>query len=205
MNNLAPIISLSQDIQKRFDNSILEPEKAKKAFEIIQNQSQSLLKFVETYRNFTKLPLPNKQDILISDLFDRIRILYVSFAETDNIRFTVINPDKDYSLFVDEGQMVQVLTNLVKNAVEAFEVGVRGEIKVWADHSAGSRQTCFFISDNGSGVPESMRDSIFIPFFTTKGNGSGIGLSLVSQIMRLHNGSIELMEAKEGTVFKICL
>lgn len=205
MNNLAPVISLSQDIQKRLDNSTLEPEKAKKAFEIIQTQSQSLLHFVETYRKFTKIPLPNKQDIKVSDLFDRIRILYGSFAESDNIAFKVSNPAEDITVFVDEGQMVQVLINLVKNAVEAFEKNAKGSIKLWAEKNSNSGHTHLFISDNGEGIPEDMKENIFVPFFTTKNNGSGIGLSLVSQILRLHNGSIELLESEEETVFKMLI
>lgn len=204
MNNLAPVISLSQDIQKRMDESSLEPAKAKKAFEIIQTQSQSLLRFVETYRKFTKLPLPNKQDILISDLFDRIRILYGSFQHTDTIAFQVANPKEDITLFIDEGQIVQVLINLVKNAVEAFDRNTTGTIKIWAEKSGKCGQTCIYISNDGTAIPDDIKESIFVPFFTTKNQGSGIGLSLVSQILRLHNGSIELMDAKE-TVFKICL
>ncbi len=205
MNNLAPVISLSQDIQKRLDNSTLEPEKAKKAFEIIQNQSQSLLTFVETYRKFTKLPLPNKQDIKVSDLFDRLRILYGSFPESEHITFKVSNPKQDYNLFVDEGQMVQVLINLVKNAIEAFNHKSNGTIHLWAAEKGSQRQSQIYIEDNGSGISEDIKESIFVPFFTTKNNGSGIGLSLVSQIIRLHNGSIELMESDDKTIFKIVI
>lgn len=205
MNNLAPVISLSQDIQKRIDESNLEPAKAKKAFEIIQTQSQSLLRFVETYRKFTKIPLPNKQDILISDLFDRIRILYGSFQQTDTIAFQVTNPTKDISLFIDEGQIVQVLINLVKNAVEAFDENTTGTIKIWATKNTTSQQIHIYISNDGTPIPEDIKESIFVPFFTTKNRGSGIGLSLVSQILRLHNGSIELIDNKDKTIFKISL
>lgn len=205
MNNLAPVISLSQDIQKRLNNSNLEPEKAKLAFEIIQNQSQSLLTFVETYRKFTKLPLPNKQEIKVSDLFDRIRILYGALRETEDIEFIVSNPEQDYCLFVDEGQMVQVLINLVKNAIEAFEANTNGTIRLWASEQNKHQAIQIFIENNGPCIPEDLKENIFVPFFTTKNNGSGIGLSLVSQILRLHNGSIELMENKEKTTFVISL
>lgn len=205
MNNLAPVISLSQDIQKRLENSTLDPKKAKKAFEIIQSQSQNLLHFVETYRKFTRIPLPNKQDIKLSDLFDRIRILYGSFAKSDNISLKVTSPIDDVHLFIDEGQIVQVLINLVKNAVEAFDKDAQGLIKVWAETNTPKGQVEIFISDNGSGIPDDIKENIFVPFYTTKNNGSGIGLSLVSQILRLHNGGIELMDIPGVTTFKICL
>lgn len=205
MNNLAPVISLSQDIQKRIETSNLDPIKAQKAFEIIQSQSESLLHFVETYRQFTKIPLPVKQDILVADLFDRIRILYGALGQSERVQLEVTNPDEELRLFVDEGQMVQVLINLVKNAVEAFDDADHGIVKVWAEGGIDSDRVCVFVSDNGSGVPEELKEDIFVPFFTTKEKGSGIGLSLVSQMLRLHNGSIELMDGADETVFRICI
>jgi signal transduction histidine kinase len=139
----------------------------------------------------TRLPNPDKKKFSIGDLFNRIRTLYPSLENSDHVQLLVsINPP-DLELFADENQISQVMINLVKNALEAINTGIGSKIQICAQ-SVFNNRVEITISDNGPGIPADMIEQIFVPFFTTRPNGSGIGLSVSKQIMRLHGGALRV-------------
>lgn len=199
MNSIAPIISLSETVTERAAvHGMNEKDYAVmvQAMQTIHRRSKSLLGFVENYRKLTRLPLPTLRNFPVSALFEDIRLLFP--GESDFIEFRV-NPS-DLSLYADRAMIEQVLINLLKNAAEACEGIPAPEIKVDAYRQAG--MAVISVSDNGSGIVPEAIDKVFIPFFTTKVKGSGIGLSLCRQIMNRHGGSISLNSREEkGTTF----
>lgn len=169
----------------------------------IQNRSQGLLNFVETYRNLTRIPKPNFRYFRVSELFDRSRqLLKPKFDQLGiNCHSTVFPPD--LMLTADPDLIDQVVINLLLNAIDAVKDVENPRISVLATLNNNNRVTIDF-SDNGSGIKPDILDKIFMPFFTSKKHGSGIGLSLTRQIMHLHKGSITVRsKPEEGTVFTL--
>jgi signal transduction histidine kinase len=168
---------------------------------VIREQGSGLMLFVESYRKLSRLPKPDKIVFRIEDLVNRIKVLYSSLNNSDKVKLTVaINPP-ELELFADENLISQVLLNLTKNALEAISEHPAGRIHIMAGCSASNRpEIC--VVDNGPGIPEEIIEQIFVPFFTTRENGSGIGLSLSRQIMRLHGGSLQVRSVpNKETVF----
>lgn len=210
MNSVAPISSLASTLRKTLEKSksVLnnangETDDLELGIETIKKRSESLLKFAETYRNLNKITKPDVKTIYVRDLFENIFSLMQPTLEQKNIEMEIILKDTELMVEADETLIEQVLINLVVNSIEAVKEKVDGRIIL----SAGqTRQMKVFIkvSDNGSGMDEEMLDKIFIPFFSTKKNGSGIGLSLCKQIMMLHKGSIQVQsEPGKGTAFTL--
>lgn len=210
MNSVAPISSLASTLKKtlekskdRFNNENGEVDDLDLGIETIKKRSESLLKFAETYRNLNKITKPDVKSIYVRDLFENIYSLMQPSLEQKNIEMEIILKDTDLLVKADITLIEQVLINLVVNAIEAVKEKEDGRIIL----SAGeNRQMKVFIkvSDNGAGMDEEMLEKIFIPFFSTKKNGSGIGLSLCKQIMMLHKGNIQVQsEPGRGTAFTL--
>ena len=199
MNSIAPVISLSETVAERATiNGMNEKDYAimVQAMQTIHRRSKGLLDFVENYRKLTRLPLPTLRNFSVLALFDDIRLL---FPEKSDILFFRVKPE-DLNLYADRIMVEQVLINLLKNAIEACEESLSPQIVVEAVQKAG--MVIISVIDNGSGIVPEAIDKVFVPFFTTKSKGSGIGLSLCRQIMNRHRGSISLdSQVEKGSSF----
>ncbi len=194
MNSLSPIISLSDMLTET--NRQLDEDSAL-ALSAINRRSKGLLKFVENYRKLSRLSQPHLEWVRIGDIFEGLHALFPeSFIE-----FQIEDPD--IQLQLDRHQMEQVLINLIKNAVEAVEENPSVTVSTKADHP--NHRFMISVADNGCGISPDAADSIFLPFFTTKSGGSGIGLSLSRQIVSMHGGSISFDTTSTGTTFTITL
>lgn len=213
MNSIAPITSLSESLCKYFmvdDRPALPSEVTEatigatlRGLNVIREQGNGLMLFVESYRKLTRLPVPDKKMIRYDDLGNRIKVLYSSLENSNRVKLTVSAQPAELEIYADENQISHVLINLVKNALEANENNPAGHIHLWAGYNAGRRPE-IRVSDNGPGIPAEILEQIFVPFFTTRENGSGIGLSLSRQIMRLHGGSLQVRSTPgKETVFSM--
>ncbi len=168
--------------------------------ETIQRRSDGLLKFAETYRNLNKISQPNLKKIHVRDLFENLHQLMEPTFEKKAIELEIILKEPHISIEADMHLVEQVLINLVLNAAEAVKEITEPRISLSAYTELN--RTILKISDNGVGISPEVLDQIFIPFFSTRKNGSGIGLSLSRQIMLLHKGNIQVRsKAGEGTAF----
>jgi len=215
MNSLAPVTSISQSLQRIWEQKLgaisdvaddIHVEKTINGLGVITEMSEALIRFVQSYRVLSKAPEPKLVTIDVHSFFDRLNILLSPIKESFSGKLKLISPVKNFSFMADEQMMVQVIINLVKNAAEAFS-GQTYELNSDANIAVTSVKkgeiTEIRVSDNACGIDEEIVDEIFIPFFTTKENGSGIGLSYSRQIMRAHGGSL-LCRSKVGeTVFTV--
>lgn len=206
MNSVAPIASLADTLKKRLqqkDKSSLS-EDLELGIDTIKRRSEGLTKFADTYRNLSKISHLDKTNFLVRDLFENIYQLLEPTLQQKNIGLEVILQETGIMLEADRNLLEQVLINLILNAVEA----VKERPKPCITLSTGYENNNLFISvrDNGKGIPTDLLDKIFIPFFSTRKNGNGIGLSLCKQIMLLHGGNIQVhtLEGK-GTAFRLVL
>jgi signal transduction histidine kinase len=149
------------------------------------------MSFVESYRKLTRIPEPERQLFRVSDLFSRLQVLYSSYRRDKGIEISFSLKDPDLEINADQNLVSQVLINLVKNALEALENTAGGRILIRADIGNDMHPEICVI-DNGPGIPEENLDEIFVPFFTTRRSGSGIGLSISRQIMRVHGGNLKV-------------
>jgi two-component system, NtrC family, nitrogen regulation sensor histidine kinase NtrY len=204
MNSIAPIASLTStvtlmvdDVTKAVEDKLpddFDPETIddiKNALQTIHKRSTGLIHFVETYRNLTKIPKPNFSIFSISKLFENIHNLLTNELQQNNIDFSISVDPYEILITADEQLIEQVLINLIKNSIHALENTNEKRIRINAFINKRSR-TVIHVIDNGQGIIKEVIDKIFIPFFTTKPNGSGIGLSLSKQIMRQHGGTISV-------------
>ncbi len=209
MNSIAPISSLSNTIStilSDLKNSTLANQgnaDEQEAFEdidmalsTISKRTEGLMHFVNTYRNLTKIPQPNFSIFSVAQLFREIKLLMSEEAVAKNIACQIsIEPDT-LELSADERLIQQVLINLLKNAIYANEGRPSAKIMLKAYINKRGR-VVIEVTDNGPGILPDVLDKIFIPFFTTKTTGSGIGLSLSKQIMRMHGGNISVTSIPE--------
>lgn len=213
MNSIAPITSLSESLCQFFtiDGRPAHPDELTettigttlRGLNVIKEQGNGLMLFVESYRKLTRLPKPDKVIFKVEDLVNRIKVLYSSLENNNKVKLMVaINPP-EMELLADENQISQVLINLTKNALQANEKNPEGKIQISVGFNSDHRPE-IRVTDNGPGIPDEILEQIFVPFFTTRENGSGIGLSLSRQIMRLHGGSLQVhsVPGKE-TVFSM--
>src|SRR6478736_5330080 len=211
MNSIAPISSLSSTLKNILEVSRENVSPRNKSnFEdlelginTIKTRSEGLLKFAETYRNLNKITTPNLSKVYIRDLFENMHTLMEPTLEQKNIEMDIILKDPDLMLEADTNLIEQVLINLIVNAIEAVKERPEPRIMLSAYYTTKNK-TVIKVSDNGTGMPEELLDKIFIPFFSTKKTGSGIGLSLCKQIMMLHKGTIHVQSKEgEGTAFML--
>jgi nitrogen fixation/metabolism regulation signal transduction histidine kinase len=208
MNSIAPISSLADTMKSRLQSRTVSLkdetsflEDIELGIDTIKRRSEGLLKFAETYRNLNKITTLNLQKVFIRELFANIYQLMQPTFEQKGIDMEIILRDPQLSLQADASLLEQVLLNLVVNAIEAVKEKQNARIILSAEQTTG-RKIILKIHDNGQGISEELMDKIFIPFFSTKKQGSGIGLSLCKQIVMLHRGTIQVQSsAGEGTVF----
>lgn len=187
MNTITPIASLSDalsriDIQK--DNRC---EDIKIGLETISSSSKDLIKFVESYRALAGVAKPQKKAIMLADLVEKVMNLTSEQCLMNNVRCSFVAKSNDILIYADEGQISHIFVNLIKNAIQANATQINISARIDAQE-----QVVVSFSNNGSPITKESQEQIFIPFFTTKKEGSGIGLSLSRQIMTAHNGSISL-------------
>ena len=208
MNSVAPISSLAETLKHRLQQSVSVLNNDSGAvddleigIETIKRRSEGLLKFAETYRNLNKITNPNLKKVYVRDIFENLLQLMQPTLEQKNIELETILKDTDIQLDADTSLLEQVMINLVVNAIEAVKDVPEPKI-ILSAYLNNNRKTVIKVADNGNGIPEEVLDKIFIPFFSTKKSGSGIGLSLCKQIMMLHKGTIQVQSAEgEGTAF----
>jgi signal transduction histidine kinase len=207
MNSVAPISSLADTLKNRLTLAAIHLQNNEGAvddlelgIETIKRRSEGLLKFAETYRNLNKITTLNIKKILVRDLFENLHQLMQPTLEQKQIELDIILKDPAVTLDVDTNLIEQVLINLLVNAIEAVKEKEHPLITLSAQTT--NNKTIIKVADNGTGMPAEIQDKIFIPFFSTRKTGSGIGLSLCKQIMLLHKGSIQVQSKEgEGTVF----
>jgi nitrogen fixation/metabolism regulation signal transduction histidine kinase len=225
MNSVTPIISLAGTIEddlqyykndlpaytqeeastkklllpyQEFTETLAEVQTAVQA---IQRRSDSLKRFVQDFRHVTKIPAPQLAPLSVKMLFDDLQMLYKEEFRQAHVTATFEVLPTHLEILADRILLEQVLINLIKNALQALENAKHKTLKLKALQDRTGR-TLLTISDNGSGIDEQARKNLFVPFFTTKKNGSGIGLSFSRQVMRLHGGGIEVQsKLGEGTTF----
>jgi nitrogen fixation/metabolism regulation signal transduction histidine kinase len=201
LNSITPIHSLAYSIKNILD------EKGRKIDEedladlqlgatTIQKRTDGLMGFVSDYRHVAELPSPQLQPVIVSELFARVKRLMQPLAGEKSIRLDVVPVHHRYRMNVDENLIEQVLINLITNGIYAAEGRPDPLITISFHNRDG--QFSLTVADNGKGIPASNLDKIFVPFFTTRDNGSGIGLTISRNIMKLHHGSIEV-SSTEGT------
>ena len=210
MNSVTPITSLAssingliEDRDKTLDEE--EMEDIRDGIYAIQKRGEGLLHFTETYRSLTKIPPPKFQLVEAQPLLERIHNLFKPFLKKYGVTLNLKFPSNMVVFIADVELIEQVIINLLKNAIEAAKEVENPSIEIRAIKN-NEGKTFIEVQDNGKGIPTDVLDKIFVPFFTTKKEGSGIGLSLSRQIMRLHKGNIEVNSViGQGTVFTLSL
>ena len=191
MNTVTPIAVLSESLAE--DDTL----DTKAGLETISTSSKNLINFVNSYRSLSKIERPKKKTILVKDLADSVLELNAKYLEENGARCALRLLKPDIMIYADGGQISQILINLIKNAVQAQS----RNIEITADINSKD-EVVICVIDDGVPITKEDNEQIFIPFYTTKEGGSGIGLSLSRQIMRLHNGSLDLIQSDENkTIF----
>ena len=199
MNTVSPIASLSDAMAKSVDENGHSELDIKSGLETISDSSKNLIDFVQTYRQLSGVARPVRKALDLQELMDGVISLNSEFATSCCATCSYRPEEPDLMIYADEGQISQILINLIKNALQAGAKHI--------DISAGmgrDDEVVVQVANDGEPIPASAQEQIFIPFYTTKKEGSGIGLSISRQIMRNHNGSIELIRSDAGqTVFEL--
>lgn len=211
MNSITPISSLTStlreildyDLTKKDDLYELKAEGAedlREGLSTIESRSKGLIKFIDAYREYTSLPQPKIKSILLKDMIEKVAQLMKTELKKTNIQFTHTCESDYLTIQADEEMIEQVLINLIKNAIEALASTVNGKIELNGRYT--ENRIVIEVIDNGPGIIKEALQKIFVPFFTTKKSGSGIGLSLSRQIMQMHNGSLAVeSEPEKRTAF----
>ena len=209
MNSVAPISSLADTLKDRLQemsikgSTAADVEDLEVGIETIKRRSQGLLRFAETYCNLSKITKLNLNTVHVQELFYNLKRLMQPTLSQKNIRLTMLLKDPEIALQADSNLLDQVLINLLVNAIEAVKDQPEPEITLSA-YTDTENKTVIRVADNGKGMSKEIQEKIFIPFFSTKKQGSGIGLSLCKQIVLLHRGSIQVQSvAGEGTSFSL--
>ncbi len=194
-NTVTPIITLSQhyieNYEKYSDNDI------KEGISIINSQSKDIKKFLDSYRELTHIPPPQYQKIFIPELFSEIQKMFSD--KPQNVTLSIRCPK--IHIYADLSLIRIVICNLLKNGIESAKEYEDGSVELFA--TICEKQPQIVVTDNGAGIPFNRTEYIFLPFYTTKKNGNGIGLCLSRQIMRLHSGDllVESNPAQRQTIF----
>ena len=214
MNSITPITSLSDSLLNIYRNGempVQPGEITDKSIEttlnglhVIKEQGKGLMEFVESYRKLTRIPKPEMKSFVISDLFTRVKVLTDSLEKGRYTEILFHDTNSEMEIYADENLISLVLINLIKNAVEANEKNPECKIEISAGYDTNEKpEIC--VSDNGPGISKENIEEIFIPFFTTRDKGSGIGLSISKQIMGVHGGTLKVRSVpNKETIFCLC-
>ena len=199
MNTVSPVASLSDTLSKSMDENGHSELDVKAGLETISDSSKNLIKFVETYRQLSGVARPVKKAIMVEELINKVFSLNSQMVSDAGAVCSYRADEPDLMVYVDEGQVSQILINLVKNAVQAgaHHITITGRM-------GQDDEVILLVSNDGEPISPESQEQIFVPFFTTKAQGSGIGLSISRQIMRNHNGTIELTRS-DSTETVFCL
>lgn len=167
----------------------------------IQKRSNGLYDFVNEYRKLTRVPPPKVEEVMVKGIIENVFKLMLSTISDKDIKIAFQIEPEDLHITLDPNLIEQVLINLVKNAIESLSETKEPSIQITS--GVKDKHAFILVSDNGPGIDPEIREEIFVPFFSTKEEGSGIGLSLSKQIMRLHKGTILVHSTKEKTTFKL--
>ncbi|WP_167598689.1 sensor histidine kinase [Leeuwenhoekiella sp. ZYFB001] len=209
MNSIAPISSLAETLQQHIaasktnQETTIDLDDLHAGISSIKKRSEGLMKFAKTYRSLSKVTHLNLETVSVNELFKNINDLMQPTLADKPVELSFAMDQPEMLLEIDSYLIEQVLINLILNAIDATKTVAQPKIYVNATQNAKGRVQ-LKVLDNGSGIPEEIKESIFIPFFSTKKTGSGIGLSLSKQIMTLHKGKIQLKsEPDTGTEFTL--
>lgn len=207
MNSVTPIVSLAETMKDIVENEIKANNRKeqesiddlKDALQTVRRRGNGIMKFVNAYREFTSIPIPNKSYATSSQLLKTLEGIFAQKALENKVGISY-EVENDFETFIDIEQIEQVLINIVKNAFEVENEKENKIISITAHTENGTKT--IEIADNGLGIEKELQEKIFIPFYTTKKTGSGIGLSLSRQIMQLNDGNINFYENQpSGAVF----
>lgn len=214
MNSITPISSLTSTLREILDQDLVKgrenyyemnqesTDDLREGLSTIENRSKGLIKFVDAYREYTSLPNPKFKAVLLKVMIDKVAQLMRSDIKKTSIQFTHSCDSEYLTIQADEEMIEQVLINLIKNAVEAISNQDNGKIELIGRTSDNT--VLIEVRDNGPGIIKEALVRVFVPFFTTKKTGSGIGLSLSRQIMQLHHGNLTVeSEPNVSTVFTL--
>ncbi|MBC7865584.1 MAG: HAMP domain-containing histidine kinase, partial [Bacteroidia bacterium] len=196
MNSMTPISSLSSTLKEKaekLDQRKEDPDTVydlSEGLKIIEKRSLGLMSFVDNYKKINTLPVPEFRTVYLEELFNRLKMLKQEELLKKGILLKTDLKNPKLSLILDAGLIDQVLINLVNNAADSLAGCKNASIHLWAERSGN--KTLVLVKDNGTGIAEENLNKIFIPFFSTKKTGSGIGLSFSKQVMRLHRGNLSV-------------
>ena len=218
MNSITPVISLTSTIGGLVQTEVLEKYKAgeeideetlediQAGLQTIERRSAGMLSFVQNYRRLMRLPAPELRPLKVTELLRSVHRLLEADMQAQHVNLKMYLPDEKVAILGDEEQLEQVLINLIKNGMEACKNTEEPCVEVVAYLPEQERDKLKIdVVDNGPGIPEDVLDKIFIPFYTTKKQGSGIGLSLSKQVMQQHGGSIRVSTKPGETIFTLQL
>lgn len=202
LNTLTPVNSLIQNLEYLAQQDELnkdDQDEMKGSLQIINSKSQQLLHFIDSYRQVAELPKPKKTLFNLKTTIENVLQIFGSEFKSKNIK-TFLNIS-DINLNADEKMVERVLVNLLTNSMHALSHSEKKEISIETQYL--NNRTVIKIQDSGEGINDKIQDKIFLPFFTTRQNGSGIGLTLAKSIMEAHNGYIVYRNLEGGSVFEV--
>ncbi len=213
MNSITPISSLTSTLREILDHDMTQKddhyelkdegaEDLREGLSTIENRSKGLIKFIDAYREYSSLPQPKRKTILVKELIEKVAQLMTPEIKKARLSFNYSFSSEYLTIQADSEMIEQVLINLIKNSIEALSETPNGHIDLTGNYTGN--EIWIEVTDNGSGIIKEALTRVFVPFFTTKKSGSGIGLSLSRQIMQMHNGSLSV-ESNPGvrTVFRL--
>ncbi|GAB1446752.1 sensor histidine kinase [Flammeovirgaceae bacterium] len=199
MNSITPISSLTSTLREILEYDLIQVNKhyelknesaedLKDGLNTIESRSRGLIKFIDAYREYTSLPHPNFKPVHLRDIINKVESLMRNEIKKSNIMFTTNLNFDHLTIEADEEMIEQVLINLIKNSIEACQETQQAKVELTSRNV--DEHVLIEVIDNGPGIIGEALDKVFVPFFSTKKAGSGIGLSLSRQIMQLHNGNL---------------
>lgn len=213
MNSITPISSLTSTLREVLDHDLIKKngvyelkgegaDDLREGLTTIESRSKGLIKFIDAYREYTSLPQPKLKTVRLKEIIEKVAQFMKPEIRKTNIQFNYSCESEYLTLQVDEEMIEQVLINLLKNAYEAIADRENGKMELVGKYSENA--IIIEVTDNGPGIIPEALDKVFVPFFTTKKTGSGIGLALSRQIMQLHNGTLTVESQPEvKTVFRL--
>jgi signal transduction histidine kinase len=209
MNSVSPITSLTASLNAMILKSTGDTgdlmDKVGAGMKAVQERSEGLLKFTRAYQDLARIPKPVIKDIRTRDFLSRMEILFRSYLESGSVSFTVLRDKSPEWFRADPDLLEQVLINLLRNAMEAVRSKESGRIVLAIETRPGGK-VAWYVEDNGDGIEKDRLDRIFIPFYSTRKDGSGIGLSLSRQIVLMHHGSMDVRsEPGQGSTFEVLI